>query len=232
MKNNKEVKILGKLQAWENFGFFIPDDRDYYGGDFFVSKKHFGWAVNWDKVKAVEIKATWKKPEVKIVSIKWTEKTLNDITIKWTFSFSSEGDWAYIDLVRIIDWKKIDKWYFVHSKNTKWAKSWDQVKAKLQKHKWKLEAIVVKVLDDEREIFTWVYKDNDDFGFVIVKWWNDIFIPEKWSNLSEDWEEVQAKIIDKSGRRPVGIIIWERKISEKEIEKNKKEIQKNKIKKR
>lgn len=215
--SNHEL-ILGKLQAGENFGFFIPDNRDDFGWDFFVNKRNFGWAKDWDLVKAIEIKATWKKPEVKIVSIKWSEKTLNDITIQGTFSFSSEWDWGYVDLVRVIDWKKIDKWYFVHSKNTKMAKSWDQVKAKLQKHKWKLEAIVVKVLDDEREIIEGKYKDNWDFGFVLNDNWDDIFVPEKWKNETESWEIVKVKVIDKSGRRPVGIIIWEKKKSVKEEE--------------
>jgi exoribonuclease R len=218
--SNHEL-ILGKLQAGENFGFFIPDNRDDFGWDFFVNKKNFGWAKDWDLVKAIEIKATWKKPEVKIVSIKWSEKTLNDITIQGTFSFSSEWEWGYVDLVRVIDWKKIDKWYFVHSKNIKMAKSWDQVKAKLQKHKWKLEAIVVKVLDDDREIIEGKYKENWDFGFVLNDNWDDIFVPEKWKNETMNWEIVKVKIIDKSGRRPVGIIIWEKKNSE-EVEEIKK----------
>ncbi len=211
---SKHEVILGKLQAGENFGFFIPDNRDEFGGDFFVNKKNFGWAKDGDLVKVIEIKATWKKPEVKIVSIKGEGKTLNDITIKWTFSFSTEWDWGYIDLVRVIDWKKVDKWYFVHSKNIKNAKSGDQVKAKLQKHKWKLEAIVVKILDDDREIFSWKFKDNWEFGFVLVEKDSDIFIPEKWKNWAKTWDTVEAKIIDKSGRRPVGIIIWDRKNNE------------------
>jgi exoribonuclease R len=211
MKNNKKEIMLGKLQAWENFGFFIPDDREYYWGDFFVSKKNFNWAKNWDLVKAVEIKSKWKKPEAKIVSIKWKEKTLNDITIKWTFSFSSEWDWGYIDLVRVIDWKKIDKGYFVHSKNIKNAKSWDLVKAKLQKHKWKLEAVIVKILDDDREIKEGIFKDNWDFGFVLIKGSDDIFIPEKWKNGAVSWDKVQVKITDTEWRRPVWIIIGDKK---------------------
>jgi hypothetical protein len=44
MKNNTEELILGKLQAGENFGFFIPDNRNDFGGDFFVNKKNFGGA--------------------------------------------------------------------------------------------------------------------------------------------------------------------------------------------
>lgn len=205
-KMDKQEKILWKLQAWENFGFFIPDDRSDFGWDFFVNKKNFGWAKDWDLVKAVEIKATWKKPEVKIVSIKWSEKTLNDITIQWTFSISNVGEWGYIDLVRVIDGKKIDKWYFVHSKNFKQAKSWDFVKAKLQKHKAKLEAVIVKILWDDKEIFSWIYNGSDEFGFVTIKWGTDIFVPEKWRNKAESWDQVNAKIIDPEGRRPVWII--------------------------
>ena len=62
MKKKKEI-ILGRLQAWENFGFFIPDNREEWGGDFFVNKKNFGGAKNWDLVKAIEIPTKWKKPE-------------------------------------------------------------------------------------------------------------------------------------------------------------------------
>ncbi len=58
---SKHEVILGKLQAGENFGFFIPDNRDEFGGDFFVNKKNFGWAKDGDLVKVIEIKATWKK---------------------------------------------------------------------------------------------------------------------------------------------------------------------------
>ena len=210
MRKNKQDIILGKLQAWENFGFFIPDNREYYWGDFFVKKKNFAWAKNGDFVKAIEIKSSGRKPEVKIISVKWQEKKLNDITIKWTFSFSSEWNWGYIDLTRVIDGKKVDKWYFVHSKNFSWAKSGDFVKAKLQKHKWKLEAVVVKILDDDRKIIKWKYKDNDDFWFVIVEKGDDIFIPEKWKNGAKSWDIVEVKIIDETGRRPVWIIIGEK----------------------
>jgi len=216
---DKQEIILGKLQAGENFGFFIPDNRDDFGWDFFVSKKHFKGAKDGDLVKAVEIKASWKKPEVKIVSVKGQEKTLNDITIKWTFSFSDKWDWGYVDLVRVIDWKKIDKWYYVHKKNIKMAKSWDKVKAKLQKHKWRLEAVVVKILDDDREIFSGKFNNNWEFGFVVTWSWNDIFIPQKWMNWAESWDIVEVKIVDESGRRPVGIIIGDKKNSKTEEEK-------------
>jgi len=39
-KIGKEI-ILGKMQIGTNFGFFIPDDRAVYGGDFYVNKKNF-----------------------------------------------------------------------------------------------------------------------------------------------------------------------------------------------
>jgi len=203
--------ILWKLQAWENFWFFIPDNRDEFWWDFFVNKKNFGWAKNGDLVKAIEIQNNGKKPEVKIISIKWQTKTLNDIIIKWIFSFSNKWDWWYIDVVRIIDWKKVDKWYFIHSKNIKNAQSWDYIKAKLQKHKWKLEAVVVKILDDKREIVRGKFKDNWDFWFVIIPKQQDIFIPEKRIKNTKNWEIVDVKILDNSGRRPVWIIIWKQK---------------------
>jgi len=44
-KMGSEV-ILGKMQTGENFGFFIPDNRDVYGGDFYVNKKNFLGAKN------------------------------------------------------------------------------------------------------------------------------------------------------------------------------------------
>jgi len=225
MKNSKQELILWKFKAYTNFWFFIPDDRDFFWWDFFVSKKNFAWAKDWDLVKAIEIKSTWKKPEAKIVSIKWQEKTLNDISIEWVFSFSNEGDWWYIDLTRLIDGKKIDKWYFVHKTNQKWAKSWDKVKAKLQKHKGKLEAIIVKILTDERGILSGKYKENKEFWFVITWWKTDIFVPHKWSNNAVSGDEVQVKIIDDTWRRPTWIIIGDmREIVNKKINSKKIEI--------
>ncbi|MBT3726511.1 hypothetical protein HOG21_02150 [bacterium] len=35
----------GVFQGGENFGFFIPKERDYYGGDFYVTKENFNGAV-------------------------------------------------------------------------------------------------------------------------------------------------------------------------------------------
>ena len=55
MKQQQE-KIVWKFQWGETFGFLIPEDRDYYGGDFYVKKAHFWLAETGDKVEWVEIK--------------------------------------------------------------------------------------------------------------------------------------------------------------------------------
>jgi len=66
MKQQQQEKIVWKFQWGETFGFLIPDDRDYYGWDFYVKKSNFWLAETGDKVEWVEIKSTWKKPEARI----------------------------------------------------------------------------------------------------------------------------------------------------------------------
>ena len=105
--------ILGKMQVGKNFGFFIPDDRGAYGGDFYVNKKNFWGAKNWDLVKAVEIQSSGKKPEVKIISVKWSENEQNERFEEGVFSFSPDGNWGFVDTV----WKNWGEGYFIHYKN-------------------------------------------------------------------------------------------------------------------
>ena len=195
--------ILGKMQAGKNFGFFIPDDRGAYGGDFYVNKKNFWGAKNWDLVKAVEIQSSGKKPEVKIISVKWSENEQNERFEEGVFSFSPDGNWGFVDTV----WKNWGEGYFIHSKNVADAKYWDFVKAKIERKNWKYEGIIVKILKDKFETVEWIFTDTWEFGFVKVKSWKDIFIPKKWKFNSEEKQKVIAKIINKSGRRPEWIII-------------------------
>ena len=195
--------ILGKMQIGNNFGFFIPDDRWYYGGDFYVSKKQYNWAVDWDLVKAVEIQSTGKKPEVKIISVKWSENEENERFEEGVFSFSPDGNWGFVDTV----WKEGWEWYFIHSKNVNKAEYWDFVKAKIVRKSGKYEWDIVKILKDKFEIVEWIYTDTWDFGFVKVKSWKDVFIPKKWKFGAEEKQKVTAKIINKSWRRPEWIII-------------------------
>lgn len=201
-KIGKEI-ILGKMQIGTNFGFFIPDDRAVYGGDFYVNKKNFWWASNWDLVKAVEIQSKWKKPEVKIISVKWSENEQNERFEEWIFSFSPDWNWGFVDTI----WKDGWEWYFIHSTNVAEAKYWDFVKAKIERKNWKFEWKIVKILKDKFEKIEWVYTDVEDFGFVKVKSWKDIFIPKKWNFSAIEKQKVTAKIINKSGRRPEWIII-------------------------
>ena len=192
--------ILGKMQIGENFGFFIPDERAVYGGDFFVNKKHFGGAKNWDLVKAVEIQSSGKKPEAKVISVKGSENEQNERFEEGIFSFSPDGNWGFVDTI----W---GEGYFIHSKNVWDAKYWDFVKAKIERKSWKYEWIIVKILKSKFEEVEWIYTDAWEFGFVKVKSGKDVFIPKKWKNWVEEKEKVTAKIINKTGRRPEWIII-------------------------
>lgn len=198
-KIGKEI-ILGKVQIGKNFGFFIPDNRDYYWGDFYINKKNFNWAVDWDLVKAVEIPTKWKKPEVKIISVKGSKNEQNERFEEGIFSFSPEWNWGFVDTI----W---GEWYFIHSKNVGDAKYWDFVKIKIERKNWKDEWVIVKILKDKFETIEWVYDDAWEFWFVKVKSGKDIFIPAKWKNHAESKQKVTAKIINKSGRRPEWIII-------------------------
>ncbi len=192
--------ILGKMQIGNNFGFFIPDDRNYYWWDFYVNKKNFWGAKDWDLVKAVEIKSKWKKPEVKIISVKWSKNEQNERFEEGIFSFSPDGNWGFVDVV----WWE---WYFIHSKNVGDAKYWDFVKAKIIRKNGKDEWIIVKILKDKFETIEGIYTDTWDFGFVKVKSGSDIFISKKWKFNAKEKQKVTAKIINKSWRRPEWIII-------------------------
>ncbi|MDQ7009516.1 MAG: hypothetical protein Q9M94_04470 [Candidatus Gracilibacteria bacterium] len=202
-KFGREI-ILGKIQTGENFGFFIPDERGNYGGDFYVNKKNFGGANNGDLVKAQEIQSSGKKPEVKIISVKGSENEQNERFEEGIFSFSPDGNWGFVDT---IGKNGIGEGYFIHSKNVGEAKYGDFVKAKIERKNGKFEGNIVKILKDKFETIDGIYSNAGEFGFVKVKSGKDIFIPKKWNFNTEDKQKVTAKIINKNGRRPEGIII-------------------------
>lgn len=187
-----------KFQWWENFGFFIPKDRWLYWWDFFVNKKNFWKAKNWDTVDAIELdNSKWKKPEAQIIKIYWTENKIIQKYIEWIYSW---WDWnfGFID----VEWQ--EKWYFVYWNKKKWAKDWDKVKAEIITFKWKKEAIVIEILQNKSEIIIWKYLDKDNFWFVIAekniwkKWttW-DIFIAWSRKNWAKNWDTVEVEIIKK-----------------------------------
>ncbi len=197
----KEV-IVWKFQKWNNFGFFIPEDREIYGWDFYVHKDNFKNAEDWDKVEVKELKySKWKKPEVKILRVLGAEKkAVNNEYIEWIYS-GWDWNFGFID----VEWMK--KWYFVYWNKKAWAKDWDKVKAQIVDFKWKKEAIVVKIFDTQDEIVNWIFEDNDRFWFVTTDDWEDIFIAGSRKWWAKTWNRVEVKIIKKWGKNPEGVII-------------------------
>jgi len=201
MKKEWEI-ITWKFQWWENFWFVIPEDRDYYWGDFFVKRSNFWLAADWDKVEAIEIKSDWKKPEVKITKVFWKTAVPKAKFIEWIYS-RWDGNFGFID----VEWQ--EKWFFVYGDKRNGATDGDKVKAEVVEFKWKKEAIVVKVFESEYETVIGRFKDSDRFGFVIPNEGknNDIFIAGPRKNWAKDWEMVEAKIVKKWWKNREGFIV-------------------------
>jgi exoribonuclease R len=199
----KQEKIIWKFQAGEHFWFVIPKNRDFYGWDFYVRSKNFWGAEEWDKVEAVEIKSSGKKPEVKIIKVFW--KIPEWQTTMWNFVEWVYSSWAWNFWFIDIEWQK--KWYFVYWEKRWKAKDWDLVKAQIVEYKWKKEAIIVKVFENEFGTAKWIFKDNGNFGFVITEDNWDIFIPGMKKNWAKDGDTVEVKITKKWKKNKEGIII-------------------------
>lgn len=199
--------IIWKFQGWSNFGFFIPEERDLYGWDFYVNKKNFNWANDWDKVEARQVKYTkWKKPEVKIINVLIGENEVKkkDIKKEYVEWIYSGWDWNF----GFIDVEWMEKWFFVYWNKKGEAKDWDRVKAEIIDFKWKKEAIVMKVYETKKEVIIWKYKDNDRFWFVVAEDWSkDIFIAWSRKNWAKNWDRVEVEIIKEWGKNPEGVII-------------------------
>lgn len=202
----KEI-IVWKLQAksW-SFGFVVPDDREYWGGDFFVNKKHFNGAVDWSKVEAEQLDtARWKKPEAKILRVftwKYEDKKPAVLrVVEWIYSWGKWNFW-------FIDVEGEEKWFFVYWHNKKSAIDGDKVKAEIIEFKDKEEGIVIEVLWQEEEILSWEYRDNEKFWFVLPDdRSSDIFIAgsRKWE--AQDRDMVEVKIIKRWGKNPEWVIV-------------------------
>lgn len=81
------------------------------------------------------------------------------------------------------------------------------MKAEVIIFKGKEEAVVKEILWKEDEIKTWIYKDNDRFGFVICddqSW--DIFIAGSRKADAQNWDRVEVKIIKKWWKNPEWVI--------------------------
>lgn len=203
-KEKENELIYWKFQAWENFGFFIPEDREAFGGDFYVAKENFWLAQDWDKVEARSLKKfKWKKPEAKIITAYGRTAQKNQSKfIEWIYS-GWDGNFGFID----VPGEK--KWFFVYWDKKKWANDGDSVKAEVVDFNWRKEAIVVKILKSEEELVVWKYQDRDKFGFVIPDRSNknDVFIAGGRKNWAKDGEMVEARIIKRGGKNAEGVIV-------------------------
>jgi len=207
-----EERILGKFQCKKgDFGFVIPDEREYWGWDFFVHQKNFGWAEDGQRVAAEMMdRASGKKPEARIVEVFWSKKAeakkaeakkYEALKVVEGVYSGWNGDFWFVD----VPW--VDQWYFCYGLKRNGAIDGDRVKADIKKYNGKEEAIVTEILPPMTQIITWVYLDNDTFGFVKPDDKSgDIFIAgsRKWEAKTKD--KVEVHIIKEGGRRREGII--------------------------
>ena len=209
--NFKRIRMKKEIIIWkfqsnaEHFGFVIPDERESWGGDFFVHKDHFNGAKDGQRVEAVILeKSKGKKPEAKILSVLWAKRAAEKkpvLKIVEGIYSGWDGNFWFIDV------EGQTQGYFVYGKKKNWAQDWDKVQAEVVEFKGKDEAIVIKILWQEEELLEWVFKDNDRFGFVLPDdRSSDIFIAgsRKWE--AQDRDRVEVKIIKRGGKNPEGII--------------------------
>ena len=207
MKKEKPEIITWKLEVKsDRYGFFIPDERSYYGGDFFVNPKNFGGAVDRNRVRAETlINTKGKKPEVKIIEVltgkpKTPERKVLK-TVEGVYTWGDENFW-------FVDVEGQEKGYFVYGKKKNGAKDGDSVRADIVEYNGKEEGIVVEILSGETTLLTWKYSDNDKFGFVLPDDKSgDIFIAGSRKADAENGDTVTVKIIKQWGRRREGVIV-------------------------
>jgi len=197
-------RITWIFKKYAHFGFIIPEEREVHGGDFFVAKKNFRDAEDWDKVVGhVLAKSKWKKPEAKIVQVwSWVEKKAVAKNIIWIYS-EHKWDFGFVD----IPWE--EKWIFVFKKDNFWAKDWDKVEAKVKMFNLKKEAIIVKILENDSPMITWTFRDKWNFGFVFSKQWvstPNIFVAWAKKMGAKDWDIVEVQVIKEWERRPEWVI--------------------------
>ncbi len=208
----KPERILWKFQCkkWD-FGFLIPDERDYWGGDFFVHQKNFGWAEDGQRVAGEMMdRASGKKPEAKIVEVFGSKKAEAKKAeakkyealkvVEWIYS-GWNGDFWFVDV------EGQEQGYFCYGLKRNGAIDGDRVKADIKKYNGKEEAIVTEILPPMTLLLSGKYTDNDTFGFVKPDdKSDDIFIAGSRKAEAKTWDRVEVKIIKSGGRRREGII--------------------------
>lgn len=198
--------ILWKFESkWGNFGFLIPNERSYYGGDFFVNIKNFNGAQDGDPVRGETIQGKGKKPEVRILEVVSRKPLKNEKTVLKTvegvYSWGN-GDFGFVD----VEWE--EQWYFIYGKKKNGARDGDRVRAEIVKYNGKQEGIVVEILWGSDVIISWKYSDNDKFGFVLPDDKSgDVFIAGSKKGEAQNGDKVQVKIIKEWGRRREWVIV-------------------------
>ena len=207
----KPDRILWKFQCkkWD-FWFVIPDEREYWGGDFFVHKNNFGGATDGKRVAAeVMDRVSGKKPEAKILEVFsgknkeedfWKVKREIKKIVEWVYSWG-DGNFGFVDV------PGQEQWYFVYGLKKNGARDGDTVRAEVYEFKGKDEAIVIEVLGNDMELLTGVYSDNEKFGFVKPDDKSgDIFIAGSRKWYAQDGNKVEVQIIKRWGKNPEGKI--------------------------
>ena len=199
-----EKLIIWKFEKHKDCWFIIIKNKNPNEKDYYVKRNNFWKAIDWDQVEARVIKTLpWVNPEAKITRvIKKDKDTPKREVIEWIYS-SWNGNFWFIDVV----W--LEKWIFVHKKKSFNAIPWDIVRAEVKNYNWKKEAIIFEILESQKEIVTWVFKDHESFWFVIPDKEfesKDIFIPWNDINDADDWDKVEVRIVKKWPKNPQWII--------------------------
>lgn len=203
----KAERILWKFQCkkWD-FWFVIPDDREYWGWDFFVHKNNFAGATDGKRVAAeVMDRVSGKKPEAKILEVfSWKNKEedfgkpkreIKEI-VEWVYSWW-DGNFGFVD----VEWQA--QGYFVYGLKKNGAQDGDRVKAEVYEFKGKNEAIVIEVLWNDMVLLTGVYSDKDKFGFVKPDDMSgDIFIAGSRKWYAQNGDRVEVQIIKRGWKNP------------------------------
>lgn len=137
-------------------------------------------------------------------------KKIEKEKIVWVYTKIKDKNFWFID----VEW--LEKWYFVHRKNSFKAISWDIVEAVLKDFRWKKEAVITKILKSQEKIFVWSIDFIKDFAFVIPDdktIWYDVFISKNRLNsflknqrLNKN-DKVIAKIVSFNKKNPEWIIL-------------------------
>lgn len=208
----KPERILWKFQCKKgDFWFIIPDDREYWGGDFFVHKNNFNGASDGKRVAGeVMDRVSWKKPEAKVLEVfSWKNKEEDFGKAKREIKKIVEGTYSWGDgNFWFVDVQGEENGYFVYGLKKNGAGDGDKVRAEVYEFKGKDEAIVIEVLGNDMQTLEWVYLDNDKFGFVKPddKSW-DIFIAGSRKWYAKDGDRVEVHIIKRGGKNPEGKIL-------------------------